>query len=85
MAWVRELPCIACGLEGRSQAAHTGSDGGMSMKASDYSVVPLCAECHTGAPHAYRRVGKRAFEQRHGICLVRAVERLNREWRTRCA
>jgi hypothetical protein len=55
------------------------------MKASDYSVVPLCAECHTGAPHAYRRVGKRAFEQRHGICLVRAVERLNREWRTRCA
>src|ERR1035437_4727291 len=36
-AWIRTLPCIACGIEGRSDAAHTGSDGGMSMKASDYS------------------------------------------------
>ena len=61
-AWIREMPCIACGVEGRSEAAHTGSDGGMSMKASDYSCVPLCSDCHTQAPGAYHRVGKRAFE-----------------------
>lgn len=51
--WIRTLPCCACGIEGRSEAAHTGDEGGMSMKASDYSCVPLCAACHTQAPHAY--------------------------------
>jgi hypothetical protein len=79
-AWIRTLPCIACGIEGRSEAAHTGSDGGMSMKASDYSCVPLCSDCHTQAPGAYHRVGKRAFEHRHGLSFARMVERLNREW-----
>ena len=63
MAWIRTLPCIACGVEGRSEAAHTGTDGGMSMKASDYSCVPLCSDCHTQAPGAYHRVGKRVFER----------------------
>ena len=42
-AWIRTLPCCACGVVGRSEAAHAGSDGGMSMKASDYSCVPLCS------------------------------------------
>ena len=46
--WIRDMPCIACGVEGRSEAAHTGMDGGMSMKASDYSCVPLVL----GLPHA---------------------------------
>jgi hypothetical protein len=30
-AWIRTLPCCACGIEGRSEAAHAGSDGGMSI------------------------------------------------------
>ena len=79
-AWIREMPCIACGVEGRSEAAHTGTDGGMSMKASDYSCVPLCSDCHTQAPGAYHRIGKRAFEQRCGLSLACIVARLNREW-----
>ena len=83
--WIREMPCIACGVEGRSEAAHTGGDGGMSMKASDYSCVPLCSDCHTQAPGAYHRVGKRAFEERHRISLAGLVGRLNAEWRRRCA
>jgi hypothetical protein len=85
LAWVREMPCIACGLEGRSQAAHTGTDGGMSMKASDYSCVPLCADCHRQSPDSYHRAGKPAFERRHGLCLGRVVARLNCEWQARCA
>jgi hypothetical protein len=84
-AWIREMPCIACGIEGRSEAAHTGTDGGMSMKASDYSVVPLCGDCHTQAPGAYHRVGKRAFEREHGLCCAKIVARLHREWQARCA
>jgi len=81
LAWIRELPCIACGTEGRSEAAHTGSDGGMSMKASDYSCVPLCADCHTQAPGAYHRIGKRALERTHGFCCAAQVKRLHAEWR----
>ena len=80
LEWIRLLPCIICGIEGRSEPAHTGTDGGMSMKASDYSCVPLCSGCHTLGPGAYHRVGKRAFEQRHGISFVAIVTRLNSEW-----
>jgi hypothetical protein len=84
-AWIRTLPCCACGVEGRSEAAHTGTDGGMSMKPSDYSCVPLCSDCHTQAPGAYHRVGKRAFERRHGLSLAHIVTGLNRGWLARCA
>ena len=85
LAWIREMPCIVCGVEGRSEAAHTGSDGGMSQKASDYSCVPLCAGCHTQAPGAYHLAGKGAFERRHGLCFACTVARLNRQWQARCA
>jgi hypothetical protein len=51
LEWIREMPCLACGIEGRSEAAHTGQDGCMSMKASDYSCVPLMR----GLPHASAR------------------------------
>ena len=85
LAWIREMPCVACRIEGRSEAAHTGTDGGMSQKASDYSCVPLCADCHRQASGAYPRIGKRAFEERRGLPFARMVERLNGEWRTRCA
>ena len=85
LAWIRAMPCIACGAAGRSQAAHTGSDGGMSQKASDYSCVPLCADCHTQASGAYHRIGKRAFEQRMGLVFALIVDQLNAGWRARGA
>ena len=85
LGWVREMPCIACGVEDRSEAAHTGTEGGMSQKASDYSCVPLCADCHTQAPRAYHRAGKGTFERRHGLSFASIVARLNREWQARCA
>jgi len=84
-AWIRTFPCCACGAVGRSEAAHTGSDGGMSIKASDYSCVPLCSDCHTQAPGAYHRVGRRAFEHRHGLSFMRIVTQMNFEWCGKCA
>ena len=84
-AWICSLPCAACGVPGRSEAAHTGSDGGMSMKASDYTCVPLCTDCHTQAPGAYHRIGKRAFERAHGISFAELAKRLTREWCEKCA
>ena len=44
---------FAAALNAPSEAAHSGSDGGMSMKASDYSCVPLCVACHRTGQHAY--------------------------------
>jgi hypothetical protein len=84
-AWVRTMACCACGAEGRSEAAHTGTDGGMSMKASDYSCVPLCPDCHTRAPGAYHRIGKPAFEREQGLSFAVLATRLQREWRGKCA
>jgi hypothetical protein len=49
-AWIRTLTCLGCGCGSRNEAAHVGHDGGMSMKASDYSCVPLCSNCHTQGP-----------------------------------
>lgn len=53
---VAELPCVACGRRGRSQAAHLNllaGGKGKSLKASDALVIPLCADgflsrgCHS--------------------------------------
>jgi hypothetical protein len=57
----------------------------MSMKASDYSCVALCAECHTRAAGAYHRGGKQAFESARGLTFVALVTQLQREWREMCA
>jgi hypothetical protein len=83
-AWIRTLPCAACGSQCQIEAAHTGTDGGMSQKASDHSCVPLCRSCHTAGPNAYHRIGKREFEQRHGLQFAVLVRQLNRAW-FRCA
>jgi len=79
-AWVRSLPCASCGIEPAGEAAHTGTDGGMAQKASDYSCVPLCSDCHTQAPYSYHRAGKVAFEVGRNVSLADLVKRLNRLW-----
>ena len=79
-AWVRSLPCAVCGLEPAGEAAHTGSDGGMSQKSSDYSCIPLCSDCHTLGEKAYHRIGRETFEARHGLDILQLVRRLNRLW-----
>jgi len=80
-AWIRTMASCACGVERRSEAAHTSDHGGMSMKASGCSCVPLCPDCHTRTPGAYHRIGRRAFERSHGLSFEIVVARLNQEWR----
>jgi hypothetical protein len=78
--WIRTLPCAACGSRYRIEAAHTGSDGGMSQKPSDHSCVPLCGDCHTAGRSAYHRIGKQEFERRNCLNLAALVRLLNRAW-----
>lgn len=50
---VAALPCINCGVEGYSQAAHPNYGKGGSTKTSDTDCFPLCADrpgvrgCHS--------------------------------------
>lgn len=75
-AWIRSLPSCVSGRP-HCEAAHTGDDGGMSMKASDYTCVPLTAEEHC----EYHRVGRAAFAAAYGLNLDGIVEELMRAWR----
>lgn len=80
LAWIRSLPCASCGQDPAGEAAHTGSDGGMSMKASDYSAVPLCPNCHSMSSDSYHVLGRDDFERRHSLDLAAIRKRLNRLW-----
>jgi Protein of unknown function (DUF968) len=73
--WVRTLPSAISGLEG-CEAAHTGTDGGMKQKASDYSCIPLTPEEH----REYHQIGKAEFEAKYGIDCATLVKRLNHDW-----
>jgi hypothetical protein len=59
LAFVRQLPCVACGKAPPSEAAHvrTGTDGGVWAKPGDRYAVPLCASCHA----KQHRIGELTF------------------------
>lgn len=80
LAWIRSLPCAVCDTDRNVEAAHTGTDGGMATKASDYSCVPLCHEHHRGGPDSYHQLGRDEFEKRHGLNCHDLVRRLNSLW-----
>lgn len=82
-SWIRTFPCAACGSRYHVEAAHTGSDGGTSLKASDYSCIPLCAACHRTGPRAYHGLGTSApdFARRWQLDIPALVARLNAAWR----
>ena len=44
---VAQLPCCTCG-DWPVQLHHVREGQGMSQRASNYLVVPLCPPCHTG-------------------------------------
>lgn len=56
MNLVADLPCAACG-NWPVQLHHIRKDQGAGQRAGNFSVIPLCPECHTGgfSIHASRR------------------------------
>lgn len=83
MAWIRKFPCAACETLKYIEAAHTGLDGGMRLKSSDHSCVPLCAVCHRVGPRAYHVIGRDAFEDLWKLNFVEMVKGYNGEWAMR--
>ena len=45
LEFIRPLPCCGCHRPGPSDPHHWGKRG-IGQKASDFSTVPLCRECH---------------------------------------
>jgi hypothetical protein len=78
-AFIRRQPCCCGCRRGPCEAAHVGMDGGMGLKASDYSTAPLWRECH----RRYHVVGKLAFERECGIDFDIVTEGLFTEWSAR--
>lgn len=71
---VAELPCIACGLWGASQCAHSNTDKGGVWKTDDRACFPLC---HDGGNRCHR-----AFDQ--GALFPKYVRREKElEWAAR--
>ena len=74
LAFVRELPCVACGKAAPSEAAHvrTGTDGGTGMKPGDRYALPLCAACHA----KQHRLGELTFWSAFRIDPLNVAARL---------
>lgn len=74
--WVRKLPSCISGMT-PCEAAHTGTDGGMSQKASDFTCVPLTPEEH----REYHQIGRKAMEEKHAISFEEISTRLYGVWK----
>jgi hypothetical protein len=62
LAWLRSQPCAVSG--DKAQCAHhirLGTNGGSSLKPSDYFCIPLLNEFHTTGTEALHMIGEETF------------------------
>ena len=81
-AFVAELGCIVCRREGNgptpAELHHPRKDVGMSQRASDWDVIPLCYLHHRKGGHGVAlHAGPETFEARFGT----EAELLDHVWR----
>ena len=78
LAWVRGLPCCACGARPPSLAHHQhgekGTLKGMGMKAPDDTAVALCVICH----NAWHSMGRFHDMTRDESITIMQLERHKR-------
>ena len=71
---VAALPCMNCGREGRTQAAHCNQGKGMAMKTSDSTLAALCVECHAHLDSGgIEREERREYEAAMNLKTLRAL------------
>lgn len=82
-ALIRQLPCLRCGLEEFTEAAHVRFASGAHGKASGTGkkpqarwLVPLCGACHRVDKDSQHNVGERAFWAAVSINPLLIAERL---------
>jgi hypothetical protein len=86
LAAVRQLPCVACGQVGKTQAAHSNQlrfGKGRGLKGSDAAIMALCASsfgkvgCHAELDQGSKmtKIEKQAFEYEHiALTLIALLE-----------
>jgi hypothetical protein len=74
LSLVRQCPCLKCGMEDMSEAAHVrmnsaafGKRTGAGEKPDDLYALPLCAGCHRLDPDSQHKIGEAEFWRRLGI------------------
>ena len=70
--WIATLACMACGIDGYSQAAHPNQGRGLGQKASDLDVFALCCARpgHMGCHVMHDTLIDMTLEQRRAAELV---------------
>ncbi len=79
LQWIRTLPCVACGTEGKTtlgcHAAHVRyadaeagwKNPGLQSKPDDRRTLPLCPAHHVDGPKAQHRANERGWWEALGI------------------
>lgn len=83
---VARLPCVNCGVEGRTQAAHLNLGKAMGLKSSDAAIAALCCSgpgwqgCHEEYDQGKRmdKDERREFGQR--VVMLTYVALMERGW-----
>lgn len=82
---IRQLPCLRCGVEGFTEAAHVRMTSsavhkrsGMGVKPDDKWCVPLCGGCHQHDTDSQHRVGELTFWHHVGINPLLICEELHK-------
>jgi hypothetical protein len=63
LQFIRSQPCIICG---KKSEAHHSETGGMGIKASDLTAIPLCRFHHT----QWHTIGRQTFLSRYDINIT---------------
>ena len=76
--YIRKQPCIVC-YQSPSQHHHEAIDGsgGMGLKCSDFSSLPLCHRCHYERHH----IGRKSFYKKYGIDYVKEIEKYQERYK----
>lgn len=83
LAFVRQCPCLRCGMDPAGTAAHLRLNSAlhnkrqaMAKKPGHEWTTPLCSGCHLNDPDAQHRVGEAIFWERVGLNPFLVCERL---------
>lgn len=83
---VSRLPCVNCGVEGRTQAAHLNLGKGLGLKSSDAAIAALCCSgvgwqgCHEDYDSGKRMTRDERREFGHRVVMLTYVALLERGW-----
>jgi len=81
---VAALPCVICGREGQTQAAHRNEGKGMGLKTDDALTAALCQTCHSEIDQG-KTMTRDERRQRLDVAILLTIRALARTGKLRIA